>query len=69
MYFELMKRFNYGETLPQLHPTEDMEIEDETLSELLKVKGKIIDKLEGYNTEEISPAQEEMFMRKKELKE
>lgn len=56
MFFELMKRFNYGESLPLLHPIEDMEIEDKSLSELMKAKEKINDKLATYNVKEISSA-------------
>jgi hypothetical protein len=51
-----MKRFNYGETLPQLHPIEDMEIEDENLNDLLKAKDKIDSRLASYSVQEISPA-------------
>lgn len=45
MFFELMKRFNNGDSLPILHPVEDMEIEDENLEQLLEAKGKVEDDL------------------------
>ena len=41
MYFELLKRFSMGETLPLLHPIEDMEIEDRDLEKLIKARDDI----------------------------
>lgn len=38
MFFELMKRFNYGSSLPLLDPIEDMEIDDKMLSDLIDAK-------------------------------
>jgi hypothetical protein len=36
MYFELLRRFEGGQSLPLLHPIEDMEIENERLVKLVK---------------------------------
>lgn len=36
MYFELLRRFDGGKTLPLLHPIEDMEIESDRLTKLVK---------------------------------
>jgi hypothetical protein len=41
MYHEIMRRFENGDKLPLLHPIEDMEIEDATLTEFIKAKGKV----------------------------
>ena len=41
MFFELMKRFNNGDSLPLLDPIDDMEIEDENLEKLVEAKGKL----------------------------
>lgn len=38
MYFEVLKRFDHGKTLPLLHPIDDMEINDKKLEELLNAK-------------------------------
>lgn len=34
-YFELLKRFEGGESVPTLHPLNDMEIDDKDLTELI----------------------------------
>lgn len=36
MYFEFLKRFNLGETLPMLDPIEDMDIEGEELQKYVE---------------------------------
>lgn len=36
MYFELLKRFKFGQDLPLLDPIEDMEIENKELSKYVK---------------------------------
>jgi hypothetical protein len=41
MYFEVMRRFEQGNTLPLLDPKEDMEIESKELDDLLKANEKI----------------------------
>jgi hypothetical protein len=41
MYFEVMRRFEQGNTLPILDPKEDMEIESKELDDLLKANEKI----------------------------
>ena len=41
MYFEVMKRFKGGETLPILDPKDDMEIESKELDKLLASKEKV----------------------------
>lgn len=41
LYLEFMKRFDYGEKIPLLHPVEDMEIEDSKLNSLLKKENKL----------------------------
>jgi hypothetical protein len=41
MYFEVLKRFEQGNTLPLLDPKEDMEIEDRELDSLLKAQDKV----------------------------
>jgi len=49
MYFEVLKRFEQGNTLPLLDPKEDMEIESKELDDLVSAKAKLareIDKLD-----------------------
>ena len=41
LFFEFMKRFNFGEKLPTLHPIEDLEIEDPQLEKLIKTQTKL----------------------------
>ena len=41
MFLEIMKRFEFGNTLPLLDPIEEMEIEDSDLTALLGEKEKV----------------------------
>jgi len=43
MYYELLKRFDGGKSIPLLDPVIDMEIESKALAKLLEAKA-IIDK-------------------------
>jgi ATP-dependent RNA helicase DOB1 len=41
MYFELLKRFDGGKTIPLLDPIADMEIESKGLTKLMGARKKI----------------------------
>jgi len=66
MYFEVLKRFDGGRTIPLLDPVKDMQIESKTLNKLLDSRKAITRELESckdFSTKEIT-----MFDRKNELK-
>lgn len=68
MYFEVLKRFEQGKTIPQLDPVKEMDIESKTLSKLLTSKATIEKELEQSEIRELNPNQESLFERKSELK-
>ena len=45
MYFELLKRFDQGKSVPLLDPVKDMEIESRTLTKLMTSRQTILDEL------------------------
>ena len=66
MYFEVLKRFDGGRTIPLLDPVKDMQIESKTLNKLLDSRKTITRELESckdFSAKEIT-----MFDRKNELK-
>mmetsp|Transcript_4322 Transcript_4322/g.4088 ORF Transcript_4322/g.4088 Transcript_4322/m.4088 type:complete len:92 (-) Transcript_4322:646-921(-) len=69
MFFELMRRFNQGATLPLLHPIEDMEIEGKDMEKLCKKKEGILRELEDSKFQNITTTHEGMFVEKREIKE
>ena len=55
MYLELLKRFEGGKTLKQLHPINDMEIEYDAETDAMDIK-ELLDAKEKVNDELIKPA-------------
>jgi len=47
MYFELLKRFDGGKTIPLLDPVIDMEIESKALVKLIEVRATIDKELQS----------------------
>jgi hypothetical protein len=45
MYFECLKRFDQGKSIPLLDPVKDMEIESRTLTKLVASQKTILDEL------------------------
>jgi len=74
MYMELLKRFDGGNTLNELDPIEDMEIEfdketDEIdINELVKAQEKVKEELRKPKFAAVSKAQIEMYNGKATLK-
>jgi ATP-dependent RNA helicase DOB1 len=68
MYFEVLKRFEQGKTVPLLDPIKDMDIESKTLVKLMASKDTILKELSLGDIKDLNPNQEQMFERKSELK-
>lgn len=68
MYFEVLKRFDQGRTIPVLDPVKEMDIESKTLSKLLASRATIEDELSQGEIKDLNPNQESLFERKTELK-
>lgn len=68
MYFECLKRFDQGRSIPLLDPINDMEIESKTLSKLSASRQTIVEELSKSDIKDLNPAQEKQFARKQELK-
>jgi len=68
MYFELLRRFEGGATLPLLHPIDDMEIESERLTKLVKAQKDLDDQLGESKLASLPQASQDLFDRKNELK-
>jgi|LauGreDrversion4_2_1035121.scaffolds.fasta_scaffold4844342_1 hypothetical protein len=45
MYFEVLKRFEQGKTIPLLDPIKDMDIDSKTLKKLMASKDTILKEL------------------------
>lgn len=74
MYFELLKRFDGGNSLKLLDPIEDMEIEfdpetdDLDIRELVQASEKVEEQLLKPELQKLSSAQIERFKQKQELR-
>jgi len=69
MYFELLKRFDQGKSIPFLDPVKDMDIDSKTLIKLVATRKTITEELSQGEIKDLNPAQEKQFARKTELKE
>ncbi len=68
MYFEVLKRFEQGKTVPLLDPIKDMDIDSKTLKKLIESKTTIQKELQQSEIKDLNPNQESLFERKSELK-
>lgn len=68
MYFEVMKRLEYGKKVPLLDPVQDMDIESKTLKKLMESRQTIDEELQNTKIKELSPDQEHLYERKSEVK-
>jgi hypothetical protein len=55
MYFELLKRFDQGKSIPILDPVKEMDIDSKTLSKLLATRKTITDELSQGEIKDLSP--------------
>ena len=55
MYFELLKRFEQGKTIPFLDPVKDMDIDSKTLSKLVATRKTITDELSQREIKDLNP--------------
>ena len=56
MYFECLKRFDQGRSIPLLDPINDMEIESKTLSKLSASRQTIVEELSKSDIKDLNPA-------------
>lgn len=68
MYFEVMKRFDQGKSVPLLDPIKDMDIDSKTLVKLIDSKTTIQAQLGQTELKDLNPNQEKLYERKSELK-
>lgn len=69
MYFEILKRFENGNSIPLMDPIKDMDIKSKTLSHLVKAKNQISADLQESSITTLTSAQESQYEKKQELKE
>lgn len=65
MYFEVLKRFDGGKSVPLLDPISEMEIDCKSLSKLIESRKQIVDQMS--DKKDISSKQISIFDRKAEL--
>ncbi len=68
MYFEVLKRFDQGKSVPLLDPIKDMDIDSKTLVKLIDSKTTIQTQLGQTELKDLNPNQEKLYERKSELK-
>jgi len=56
MYFEFLKRFDQGKSIPLLDPINDMEIDSKTLRKLTASRKTILDELSQNDIKDLNPA-------------
>ena len=56
MYFELLKRFENGRSIPILDPVKEMDIDSKTLSKLANTRKTILEELSEGDIKELNPA-------------